>query len=166
MTLEIEPPPGIALRPALPGDHEFARTLYFACVGPLLEALGRCDQAALAKRFDKAFRGRPSQVICLAGTDIGWFQIWRNELRVHLDQVHLLERYRNRGIGSRLIRAAMARAEGLGLPLTLDVIRGNPAAALYLRLGFRVVAEDEELFTMQWDGAGAAVSWSHTAHRG
>lgn len=152
MMLEIEPPPGIALRPARPDDYEFARKLYFGCVGTLLKALGRWDEAAVAKRFENAYRNRPSQVICLDGSDIGWLQVWWNESRVHLDQVHLVERYRNRGIGSLLIRAAMARAERIGLPLTLDVIRGNPAIALYFRLGFHVVAEDEELFTMRWNG--------------
>jgi GNAT superfamily N-acetyltransferase len=156
MMLKIDPTIGITLRRAGPDDYEFARELYFGCVGPLLKALGRYEPAALARRFDNAFRNRPSQVICADGEEIGWLQIWRNESKVHLDQVHLVERYRNRGIGSRLIRAVMARAEELSLPLTLDVVRGNPAGALYLRLGFQVVAEDEELFTMRWDAATPA----------
>lgn len=151
MSLEIEPPPGVELRPVRPSDYEFARELYFGCIAPLLKALGRWDEAVAINRFDKAFRGRPSQVICLDGWDIGWLQISWNESRVHLDQVHLVDGYRNRGIGSGLIRAAMALAERLRLPLTLDVIRGNPAISLYLRLGFQVVAEDEELFTMRWN---------------
>lgn len=150
MMLEIEPPPGIALRPARPGDYAFARKLYSESTGALLKALGRWDEVAVAERFDKAYQNRLSQVICMDGNDIGWLQVSQNHTSLHLHQVHLVKRYRNLGIGSRLIRAVMARAEELGLPLTLNVIRGNPAIALYHRLGFRVVAEDEELLHMRW----------------
>lgn len=151
MMLELETPPGILLRPARPGDRAFARKLYFESTRPLLRALGTLDEAAVARRFSDAYRCHPSQVICADGGDIGWLQVSRSETGLHLHQVHLVRHYRNRGIGSRLIRAIMARAEADGVPLTLNVVRGNPAIALYLRLGFRAVAEDGELLRMRWD---------------
>lgn len=151
MTLEFKPPPGILLRPARPADSAFARKLYFESMRPLLKALGTWDEAVVSKRFENAYRNHPSQVICIEGGDIGWLQISQKESSLHLDQVHLVNRFRNRGIGSGLIRAIMAMAEGVGMPVALNVIRGNPAIALYRRLGFRVVGEDEELFRMRWD---------------
>lgn len=151
MTLEFEPPPGVVLRAARPDDYAFARKLYTESTDPLLQALGTWDAAAVAKRFENAYWNRPSQVICMHGNDIGWLQVSQNGTGIHLHQVHLTEKYRNSGIGSRLIRAVMAVAEGLGQPITLNVIRGNPAVALYHRLGFRVVEEDQELLRMRWD---------------
>jgi ribosomal protein S18 acetylase RimI-like enzyme len=150
MTLQIEPPPGIALRPARPDDHAFARKLYLDSMGTLLQALGKWDEVAVSKRFEIAYRDHPSLVICVDGVDIGWLQISQNQSGVHLDQVHLVKRYRNRGIGSRLIRAVMAVGAKLGLTVTLNVVRGNHAIELYRRLGFRVVGEDEELLRMRW----------------
>lgn len=151
MSLEIEAPPDVQLRPARPGDRDFARKLYLESMEPLLKALGNWDEPLVTARFESAYGSNPSQVICAHGNVIGWLQISRNESGVHLDQVHLVNCYRNRGIGSGLIRAAMARAEELRLPLGLNVVRGNPAIALYLRLGFRVVDEDQELLRMRWD---------------
>lgn len=151
MTLEIEPPPGILLRPARPGDYAFALQLYLETIGPLLKALGTWDETVAARRFDNEFRRHPSQVICVGSSDAGWLQISRDDSSIYLDQVHLAEGYRNRGIGSSLVRAVMTLAERLQLPVVLNVIRGNPAIALYLRLGFRVVNEDQELLRMRWD---------------
>jgi ribosomal protein S18 acetylase RimI-like enzyme len=154
MTLELEPPSGVLLRPAGPEDFAFARRLYVESTDPLLKALGTWDEGAVTKRFENAYLRRPSQVICADDNDIGWLQVSRNDTSLHLHQVHLVKSYRNRGIGSRLIRAVMARAKALALPLTLNVIRGNPAIALYNRLGFRVVDEDKELLKMRWNTPG------------
>jgi GNAT superfamily N-acetyltransferase len=151
MSLEIEPPPGVQLRPARPADRDFARKLYLESMEPLLTALGTWDEPLVTTRFERAYRSSRSQVICADGDDIGWLQISQSGSSIHLDQVHLVKRYRNRGIGSRLIRAAMETAEWRRLPLNLNVVRGNPAIALYLRLGFRVVDEDQELFRMCWN---------------
>lgn len=152
MTLPIETPPGVLLRPAQPGDYAFAKRLYLETTRPLLQALGTWDRAAVTERFSSAYHRHEAQVICADGRDIGWLQVSRNEAGLHLHQMHLVKRYRNRGIGTRLIRTVMARAQGLGLPLTLNVIRGNPAAALYLRLGFCIFDEDREMLRMRWNG--------------
>ncbi len=51
---------------------------------------------------------------------------------------------RRRGIGTRLLAAAVAQAREAGHPaVSLDVMLENPARALYERAGFRRVATDE-----------------------
>ncbi len=51
-----------------------------------------------------------------------------------------------RGIGSRLIEESIARLASSGVnELHLAVVRGNPAFGLYQRLGFQVVARQEDL---------------------
>lgn len=154
MTLELDPPPGIDFRPAEPDDYGFAEKLYFESTRPLLHALGTWDKAAVSRRFSEAFDRYPSQVLQAGGADIGWLQVSRNETAVHVHQMHLVRRWRNRGIGAHLIGQIKARASELGLPVTLKVIRGNPAITLYKRLGFRTVAEEPELFRMRWDPPG------------
>lgn len=153
MNPELDPPPGVELRPAGPGDYGFAEKLYLDSTRPLLRALGSWDRAVVTRRFANAYSQYPSKVIRVEDRDIGWLQVSRNDEKLHLHQVHLLRRYRNRGIGTQLVRAVMRLAQAQGLPLTLNVIRGNPATRLYLRLGFRVVGEDTELVRMRWDAA-------------
>lgn len=153
MLFSITPPPGVSLRPAREEDYRFAERLYLDSTRPLLQALGRWDEAAVIARFSQSFQRHPAKVICADGGDIGWLQVSRSAESVHLHQVHLRASYRNRGIGSHLIRGIMERTRDAGLPMTLNVVRGNPAIALYLRLGFQVVSQDAELIRMRWEAA-------------
>jgi len=57
--------------------------------------------------------------------------------------------WRRRGIGGRLLAAAVARAGELGHPaISLSVMPENPARGLYLRAGFRRVAVVDGSWTM------------------
>jgi ribosomal protein S18 acetylase RimI-like enzyme len=58
-------------------------------------------------------------------------------------------RHRRRGIGRRLLAAALARAERAGHPeISLSVMPDNPARELYLQSGFRQVGEVDGSWTM------------------
>lgn len=68
----------------------------------------------------------------------GYIGFWKIVDEGHITNVAVLEQYRGRGIGGRLIAQAIdtARAAGLKL-LTLEVRRSNaPAIALYKKYGF------------------------------
>jgi ribosomal protein S18 acetylase RimI-like enzyme len=68
---------------------------------------------------------------------------------VFLAGIELLPTYQNRGIGTALITAEIARARSLGKLLRLQVLRTNHRArALYERLGLRVIGEDEIRYFM------------------
>jgi ribosomal protein S18 acetylase RimI-like enzyme len=145
--------PEISLRPAKPGDYDFAAALYFESTKRLLTKLGRWQERRVVARFRRAFKPEQTQVICSGGSDIGWMQVSQSTDGFHLHQLHIVDRFRNRGIGTSLIRALLDRAQAMGRPVALNVIRGNPAISLYRRLGFRVVGEDEEKFQMRWQAA-------------
>lgn len=44
----------------------------------------------------------------------------------------------------------LGRAEAAGKPVTLDVMHGNRARRLYLRLGFRQTGRDADKVQMIW----------------
>jgi GNAT superfamily N-acetyltransferase len=79
-------------------------------------------------------------------------QVSETEEEMHLDQLHLVDGARNQKIGTHLIRRLQDRARAADKPLALNVIRGNPARALYERLGFRTDGGDEEKIRMLWSG--------------
>jgi ribosomal protein S18 acetylase RimI-like enzyme len=72
---------------------------------------------------------------------------------IHLRQIHIVDGFRNCGIGTNLIQSLLDRAQAMGRPVALNVMRGNPAISLYRRLGFRIVGEDEEKFQMRRQAA-------------
>lgn len=145
---------GVSLRPARPDDYDFAIALYVDSTRRLLTALGRWNRGRVIARFKRAFKAEQVRVICAGGADIGWMQISEPDDRLHLHQLHIVARFRNRGIGTRLIRALLDRARRLGRPVGLNVIRGNRALSLYRQLGFRVIGGDAERLYMRWNAEG------------
>jgi GNAT superfamily N-acetyltransferase len=155
VTQKPEGAPELRLRPAQHGDYGFALALYLDGVRQHLLALGRWDEAAVVARFERSFNPAQAQVVCLGAEEIGWMQVSESAERFHIHQIHLLAPFRGRGIGARLIRELLERAVGLGKPVALNVIIGNPARWLYERLGFRVTGGDQEIVHMLWEAGGA-----------
>jgi ribosomal protein S18 acetylase RimI-like enzyme len=142
--------PESSLRPARSDDYDFAARLYFEEMKPLLVAIGQWNEDQAVARFKAGFRPEQSQVLCSGGTDIGWIQLDESDTRLHLDQLHIIADFRNRGIGTRLVQGLIERARQSRKELALNVVRGNRAIGLYLRLGFHVVGGDEAKLQMRW----------------
>ena len=63
--------------------------------------------------------------------------------------ISLVENYRNKGIGTQLIKTLLHQLEKEGYTqVSLSVQKANPAYHLYCRLGFTVVRETEEEYIM------------------
>ena len=142
--------PEASLHPARDEDFEFAIALYLESTKPLLIALGRWDAERIRARFADDFKSERAQVIRADGRDIGWMQVSENGEGLHLDQLHLVEEFRNLGIGTRLIQELLERGRRSGKWVGLNVIRGNPAIRLYQRLGFELIGEDDDKLQMRW----------------
>ena len=148
--------PEASLHPARDEDFEFAIALYLESTKPLLVALGRWDPERIRARFADDFKSERAQVIRAAdGRDIGWMQVSENGEGLHLDQLHLIDGFRNLWIGTRLIRELLERGRRSGKWVGLNVIRGNPAIRLYQRLGFALIGEDEDKLQMRWQDGHA-----------
>jgi ribosomal protein S18 acetylase RimI-like enzyme len=89
-------------------------------------------------------------MICAKGKDIGWMQVAEFAGRLHLRQLHLIAASRGNGIGTRLIGEVLKRGAALRKPVTLDVLHGNHARSLYLRLGFKQTGQDADKVQMIW----------------
>lgn len=142
-------PPGVTLRLVEIGDQRLAADLYLASMRRNLIPLGMWDDTRAEARFRRVFKREQSRVICRDGHDIGWLQISASRQRIRLHQIHIIERFRNQGIGAALIGALLRHAGRTRMTVALNVVRGNPALSLYLRLGFHVTGGDEEKFYME-----------------
>jgi len=96
-----------------------------------------------------------SRIICSDGRDIGLFKVVYGTNQVQLCQIQLLPEFQGRGIGSMLISQLMKEVGSSVLSITLNVLRSNPAANLYARLGFRIFAEDRNSLIMLWHSTEA-----------
>jgi GNAT superfamily N-acetyltransferase len=131
-----------------PRDYSFALALYLDGAERHLAKIGRWNRRRVTNRFRQGYRQAQVQVICSGDRDIGWIQVAEFADRLHLRQLHLIASFRGAGIGTRLIKDLLQRAAALKKPVTLDVIHGNPAKSLYLRLGFRQCGQDADKIQM------------------
>jgi ribosomal protein S18 acetylase RimI-like enzyme len=136
------------LRPPKPRDYSFALALYLDGAQRHLAKIGRWNRRRVTNRFRQGYRQAQVQVICVGERDIGWIQVAEFADRLHLRQLHLIAALRGAGIGTRLIEDLLQRAAAQKKPVTLDVIHGNPAKSLYLRLGFKQYGQDADKIQM------------------
>jgi ribosomal protein S18 acetylase RimI-like enzyme len=138
------------LRPAENDDYPFALALYLDGAKEHLTKIGRWDEKRFVARFRRGYKQEQTRIICAEGQVVGFFQVVEYRNRVYLRQLHLIDGFRNRGIGSKLIGAELSRAAQSGRSVTLEVMHGNPAKQLYLRLGFETTGKDPDKEQMMW----------------
>lgn len=91
------------------------------------------------------------QIIQQGKKPIGRLIVDKRPQEIGLMDISLLPPYRNRGIGSKLIKGVMAEANKLDMPVRLYVSKANDdARRLYQRLGFQRIGETGMHHWMEW----------------
>jgi len=142
------------LRPAEQGDYSFALALYLEGAKEHLTKIGRWDEDRFVALFREGYKQGRTQIISVDGRVVGFIQVVDFADRLYLRQIHLVDGFRGRGIGSTLIGAELKRGGETGRPVTLDVMHGNPARRLYMKLGFESTGKDPDKEQMIWRAAG------------
>lgn len=71
---------------------------------------------------------------------------------IHIIDITLLPEFRNKGIGTHLLRALHDESLNIGKVLSIYVEKFNPAKRLYERLGFEVKDDSNEIYQyMEWE---------------
>jgi GNAT superfamily N-acetyltransferase len=139
-----------ALRPARSEDFDFCARLYFSGMEDIIRQL-KLDMEAQTNGFRDRWDVAEVQIITSDGMDIGWMQSSIREDAFFLGQIFVDAASQRRGIGTEIINGLIGQAMRMGLPVTLGVVKTNPARKLYDRLGFRVTHEDDRKFYMRRD---------------
>lgn len=127
-----------------------------------VEALWGWDEQLQRRIFDERFDRTRFQVIQVDGEDAGVLDVEERDDEVFLKLIELLPAIQGQGVGSSIIRSLQAR----GKPVTLRVLTTNRrAAALYERLGFRMVERTPERLFMRSTEGEASDSYSRLGPR-
>jgi ribosomal protein S18 acetylase RimI-like enzyme len=160
---ETEVPEFIELRIAEDGDAAFLFQLYcdirhaevsgWGWPAAQREAFLRMQFEAQRRSYAAAYPGATDEIVCLGGLPVGRRLVSAIPDGMRLVDIGLLSEYRNRGIGTRLIRQFLescdVSCEAGPRIASLQVLRGNPAGNLYRRLGFRETGSDGMYIQMQ-----------------
>ena len=127
----------VTCRPATPADREFARQAHHLAYRDVVERrFGSWDEEQQNGFFDGAWSRHGHDVVENDGAVCGYVMIETGTDRVDVNEIVIHPDHQNRGIGTAVLRQTIDRAGELGLPVYLQVIKGNRAADLYERLGF------------------------------
>jgi len=147
------------LRPATPEDDAFLYALYCSTRAEEMAAFGFND-AQRDAFLRMQYQGQRMQYGQLAGTThhlvlhggapVGRLLVMRSDAELRLVDVALLPQLRGQGVGTALLRQLQEEAGRTGKPLALRVLKGNPAARLYDRMGFALERDEGLYLAMAW----------------
>jgi ribosomal protein S18 acetylase RimI-like enzyme len=152
--------PEITLKPEQPDDDAFLFELYSATRAAEMALTPWNDEQRRAflrqqyelRRFHylRYHSGAEYLLIRRDGHPIGRIAIHRREDEIRIMDIALVPEHRGSGIGSQLIHELLTEASAQNTAVTLHVERHNRAAALYQRLGFRVVEDGGVYLFLKW----------------
>jgi|ERR1044071_444436 ribosomal protein S18 acetylase RimI-like enzyme len=143
----------VTLRPVAEGDEAFLLKAYASIRAEELAQVPWSEaqrDAFLKMQFDaqqlhyKTHNPNATHDLILLNTQaIGRLYVARRDREIRILDLTLLPEYRNRGIGTLLIKDMMAEAASAAKPLTIYVESYNPSYQLFKRLGFHKTEEDD-----------------------
>lgn len=142
----------VDLRPVvMPDDGDFLKDLYFSTRDDLSllpldelqkQAFITMQYSAQKQQYDLQFPGASHDLILCDQVPAGRLLVNREADKIYLVDIALLAEYRGAGIGTAIMNGLAEEAENSGAVLGLHVMKTNPAARLYVRMGFTVTADD------------------------
>ena len=143
------------LQPYDEENDDFLFDLYASTRAEEVQAWGWTDQQcvlflrqqyeAQRQSYGLQFEDADHQIIVAAGQPIGRMIVSRGDDEYRLVDISLLPKYRGTGIGTQILRGLLRETFDARKPVRLSVVKINPAARLYARLGF-VVTDDDGLY--------------------
>jgi ribosomal protein S18 acetylase RimI-like enzyme len=137
-------------------DLPFVETLHVVTLGAHVGTAFGWGEAQARERFAMDIRGDLARAACeilmVGGRDVGYLAVEDQATALFVDAIALVPEHQGRGVGTQLLREVMARGAAAGVPVRLNVLRVNPARALYERLGFRIIGGDSHRHYMEWRG--------------
>lgn len=138
----------LALQPATEDDLPFLLTLRKTTMQEHLQRAGApLDDDHHLARIRYRFEG--ARIVWLDGRPAGLFKHGRDPAGWRIVQIQIDPAFQGRGLGRRLLEGVLDEADAEGVPVTLSVLKGNPARRLYEALGFIPVEETDLEYEMR-----------------
>lgn len=135
-------------RRAFEYDRAFIEESHLAALGPVALVGYGWTKERLRTQFENEVHLANCEVISVDGRDAGYISTVDRGRFWYVDAFAIVPNYQRAGVGGAALRDLLADAGTL--PVRLSVLHVNPARALYLRLGFRVVGRDRMRELMEW----------------
>lgn len=150
----------IVLRPLGADEDEFWREIFYDSVRSHFEPLNLADDQ-LNSLLDMQYRAQnldyrtnypnaSNYVIEYKGVHAGRVIMSTEHGDLRIIDLTVFTRFRGRGIGTRIFEWFFDMSREKDMPIRFHVEKTNPAVALYLRAGFKVVEDVTSHYQMEW----------------
>lgn len=137
------------LRPANQDDFIFLKKLHRSTLKKYVEVLWGWNDKQQDLIFCERFDPSKIQIIEYQKKNIGMLSVEDQGDKIFLANILISSKYQNLGIGTIIVKKLIETARKKKVPLSLAVLRPNPAKRFYESLGFEVVKEDNIRFFME-----------------
>lgn len=142
----------LVLRQATPQDKDFCWNLHRQTMREYVDATWGWNEADQAQRFAAAFDPSGTLIMALDALPVGWLVVDQSRVPVRICSLEISPAHQNKGHGTAVISRILGLAADK--PVWLQVLKVNPAKALYQRLGFAVVGETSTHWQMLREPSG------------
>jgi ribosomal protein S18 acetylase RimI-like enzyme len=132
-------PQAPSFRQANGDDRDFCWRLHRQAMRAYVDATWGWDETEQRRRFDESFDPALVRIIVVDGNPVGALKLDTGGVPIRLVSIAIRPQYQRRGYGTAVISHVLQ--EAAGAPVWLQVLKVNPARALYERLGFVVTVE-------------------------
>lgn len=129
--------------PTSEADFESLLAIRIDVMREHLERVFRYKPSRARRIFREHFDEPGLRLILIGHETAGCVGFRIGEAEIKIDSFYLARRYHNLRLGTAILKMLLAEADGLGLPVQLDVLHGSPAGRFYERHGFVKFDEDE-----------------------
>ena len=150
----------ITLHPVDPCDKDFLLKVYASTREDEMSLVDWCEEQKstfIKMQFDAQthhyrvhFPQAEYHIIKMEDVPIGRLILNRSGKQILIIDIALLPKYRNKGIGTEIVKEVKNDAEVCGRSVVLHVEFFNPVINLYSRLGFVKTTEMEVYHEMEW----------------
>jgi GNAT superfamily N-acetyltransferase len=141
---------GVTVREATVADAPFLLSLARDAYREVLALqFDGWEESIHGVRFAEKVASLPFRVVELDGEPVATVSSSIHADHVRVNELVVLPRFQNRGLGSFLLLQEIERARLVGLPLRLHTFRLNRALRFYQRHGFVVTARGEDVIELE-----------------
>jgi ribosomal protein S18 acetylase RimI-like enzyme len=149
----------IEMRQATVADINFLWDVFRASMKDYItRTRGEWDEQREEAQFRNQLDLLTTQVVHANNLEVGFIMALIKDGARWIHTICIVPEHQRKGIGTEVLRRAVAQANEQKMSLYLSVLKVNPARRLYERLGFRVIEETKYHFRMKLHGAWASES--------
>lgn len=138
----------LVFRPALSSDGQLLYRLMREAIGPYVTQSWGWDESFQQERWARVFNASRWEIIEDGQEEVGGLELEHRPDELYVANLLIFPEHQRRGIGTAVIQGLVSTSHAESKPVRLQVLKVNPARALYARLGFVDQGETETHYLM------------------